>query len=342
MLKKQIIIILSSLFIFTSQGYVKNNAEKTLLYNILTDEQIKSSSLQFLLINRAEVYASRGYKFKGKYLKNEILKKSWYKPKNNFNLSLFTDKEKNYISKLTEQIESLKKIILKQKLEKLKSLLKDKVIIKFAQLSDINGDGEYDLVVICGKKFKFKIDKNAGNETIYYYYNGHNELYLLFFSSKNGSNYFSQSKLTREHFGIAEFISSFDFDYFIGNGELQIKIVIHSFSLNKEIPKVHKERIYLFALDNSKLINIFSHEIYSSSMKKNNEIIENHLINFKNLIGNYLNEIILQKKLIKRTYFNILTSGKSHSDYVYYENPIYFKFDSKKKVYKKFKYNKKK
>ncbi|HEO65867.1 MAG TPA: YARHG domain-containing protein [Spirochaetes bacterium] len=324
-----IIIVIAIVFSIQSQSLVSNDK---LPYNIYTHQQIeKTYNLRTLLIHRAEVYAARGYINKNKFLQNYMLRRSWYKPSKSFSPKVFTAKEMDYFNRLTVQIEKLKKKEKEVLIRKLKIRLRGRMSIKFTRLSDLDSDGYYDLIAICGKKFNIS-PRKLDNEASYHYYTRPNNLVLV----AMGRTFMSKFPLSNEKFGRAEYVNTFVAGYYIGNGRPQIKVRIHSLPLLAQTGSVHKEQLYFFSLDNNRLKSIFSYEVYHSSSFGNQEKIMEHDVQFKNIKGDSMNELVLIKKSVTRQYKSNPTVFKSHSDQVSKGQKIYFQYDANARVYKQF------
>ncbi len=330
MFRKELIIFILIIFFSTQSQYLSSNDK--LPYKVYTDRQIKQTyNLRTLLIHRAEIYAARGYINKNKFLQNHMLRRSWYKPSKSFSPKLFTSKEMAYFSKLTTQLEKLKKKEKKLLIRKLKIRLRGRMTIKFTQLGDLDSDGYYDLIAICGKKFNIS-PRKLDNEANYHYYTKPNNLVLV----AMGRTFMSKFPLSAQTFGRAEYVNIFASGYYLGNGKPQIKVIIHSLPLLSQTRSVHKEQLHFFSLHNSRLKSIFSYEVYQSTSLANQEKIIQHDVQFKNIKSDSYNELILISKTVTRTYKTNQTILKSHSDQVSKGQKIYFQYDPHANVYKRF------
>ncbi len=303
-------------------------------YQMWSDYQIKSSSLRGLIVHRAEVYASKGYIFKDTYLKKQMKKRYWYKPSKSYSFNQFSKKEKKYINKLTKRITYLKKELLSTNQDRLQRYLlnRENMTIKFSQLVDINGDGQYDLVSICGKKYKIRSGQ-LQDETYKHYYNKSNELYLIVWGDSIYGTFYSKTKISAKPFGIAEYVNQLKIGYYMGNGKPQIKVVIHSFPLKNYPDTSHSQTLYIYSFDNKKLKNVFAYETYRNNIIGNQERTIRYHCEFKNIKGNKLNEIVLKKEVRITDYHPQSTYSKNYSEKIYRSQPLYFKYDMLRKIY---------
>lgn len=303
----------------------------SLPYSMYSETKVSTMSLKELVIHRAEVFAKQGYDFKSDFLRKEMAKRSWYNPLKNYNSKNFTKKELNYLSMLTKHVERLKNKELESLTIRLENYLGGRMEVKFSHLADLDSDGYFDLVAVCGKKFPVS-EKTLTDEASYHYYTNYNELYLLTI----GKNFFSQVKLSNEVKGRAEFINKFETDYFMNNGKPQVKVIVHSLPVVNSNYGPHKEKLYLFNLEAGKLRKIFDFQIFSSFYRDKIEKITQFEYSFKNLTGDGRNELTLEKYLIKRKYKDADSIKKSHSDKKTKLQTLYYEYDRSSRSYRKF------
>ncbi len=317
-----IIIILTIIISININALDKKN------YKILPDYQLDYLNLRELIILRAEIYAARGYLFKSIFLQREMKKRSWYNPSNYFSYSDLTKKEIIYINKITKRINSLKKIELDTKISQLKNYLSGQMIIKFTQLADFDNNGYFKLVAICAKPYKID-KKDIKNEASYNYYHGNNDLYLILW----GDSSTVATRITNPFIGTAEYLNAFDIGYFMNNGIPQVKIIIHTLPLTHTNNAVHREYVYLYNLEDERWNKVFNYQIYQSYSSGGIEKIIQYTIQFKDIYGSSMNEIILQKYLTTRVYKRTANIYSNYKSSVYKYKPVYFKYNNYKKSY---------
>ena len=317
-------ILTGGMIILLLAGKIEgNNTQKKVPYKILSDYQIKMYNLRDLLESRAELLASKGYIFENGYLKYKMNRHSWYKPSLKYSDKLLSKEEKEYLEKLNKQIEINKANRKKQLENDLKYRISRISEIKFSRLADLDSDGYMDLIAISGQKFT-SITKGFDSTNEKNYYLENNKLALHAY----GRNINAKIVLFKQMDGIARFVSEFDSGYFIGNGQSQIKLVIQRFSLKENPPKSHTGTLYLFDISKNSIRNIFSHNIYFATNQKNTENIVEYIYQFKNILKYPHNELIVQKKITKRTYYRTYNYYKNYKSNEYFGKKTIYYFNS--------------
>ena len=335
---KQLILIIFAIYFllypFTLNSKGKNDPPP---YTMLSESSIKNKSLQELLFRRAEVYGARGYIFPNKYFKDFISRKSWYKENQNFSIKDFTENEINYLNQLEERISQLKEEEKENKMIKLKHYTKDLMVIKFTKLADIDSDGDFELIAIGGAHFKNSDQYKNMDEATYRYYQEPNRLYLILIGDYAFGDFYAHTQITGSEKNMAEYISSLETGYFFGSSKQQIKVIIHSFPLGKYPPNPHKQKLYFFSLDKNKLMNIFSYEIYHVILEGKHERITQYDVQYKNVLGDFLKEIILKKRVTSRLFRPRNDASLNYRDQEVKGETLLFQYDYKLKSFKKVK-----
>ncbi len=95
------LIILVSIILFTNCKGQTETKSKAITTNVeyLSEQELEPKSKEELRLIRNEMFARKGYIFKGKDLQNYFSKQKWYEPNSNISIS-FTDEEQLYIDKI--------------------------------------------------------------------------------------------------------------------------------------------------------------------------------------------------------------------------------------------------
>ncbi|MDH5681028.1 MAG: hypothetical protein OEZ36_05555, partial [Spirochaetota bacterium] len=231
--------------------------------------------------------------------------------------------------KIDKQIAINKKSRKKQLLNDLKYRINRISEIRFSRLVDLDADGYMDLIAISGQNFT-SVTKGFDSEREKTYYLNKNKLSLHAY----GRNINSTMPLFKQMDGIARYVSEFDCDYLVGNGQAQVKLVIQRLSLKENPPKSHTGTLYLFDVEKNRLRNIFSHNIYFATNQKNVENIVEYLYQFKNVLKHPYNELILQKKVTRRIYYRTYNYYKNYKNNEFYGKKVIYYFDGLQGQYK--------
>lgn len=318
--------IFISIFILLCQ-----NAYSGQSYTMYSESKVAAMSLKDLIVHRAEVFAAEGYEFKSDFLKKEMAKRSWYNPLKKYSYKKFSKRERNYLSLLSKYIDKHKGKELESLNKKLSNYLAGRMEIKFSHLADLDSDGYFDLVAVCGKKFPVP-ENSLTDEASYHYYTNYNELYLIVI----GKNFFSQVKLSNEVQGRAEYVNKFESDYFMNNGKAQVKVILHSLPVVNSNYGPHKENLFLFNLESGKLRKVFEHQIYNSFYQGKKEKITEFDYDFKNLTGDAENELELTKYKVNVTYKEADSIKKSHTEKKIKLQSLFFEYDRGSRSYRRF------
>lgn len=309
--------------------------------NFLNQKTLEKMGLKTLLIHEAEWLSQKGYIppnsfFRSQIQNNSAIKEPQLWKSKTFFLQKFSQKEKQYLFSLQKRISLLKEKTRIKLLTQLKAKIEGEFLIQFSRLADLDGDGTWELLAIAGKNFE-KYPASMLDSPYKDYYQQAQEFHV--FVLTEGSSY-THRKISQENWGIAEYISDFASDYYLKNGKEQVKIVLHSFSLETSVNKLHWQKVYLFSLENKKLQIIFTHPIYENSYRDRQEKTLEYQMEFQDVQGVSTPEILLRRKRIHRVYTPAKSPKKNHEEKIERLGTLYFQYNALEKIFQRMDYSK--